>query len=116
MRHILFNLIACDRDKINNRIFVEESIICAATKSKSILLGIKSHKFEPQGVTAVALLAESHISIHTWPEMGLAICDVFTCGKECEPMDAALYLKEVLCAEDIDFTVVDRNELLINCS
>jgi S-adenosylmethionine decarboxylase len=39
-----------------------------------------SKKFEPQGVTIVSLLAESHISIHTWPEEGKAACDVYTCG------------------------------------
>ena len=38
------------------------------------------HKFEPQGLTGIVLLAESHISIHTWPERGEAAVDVFTCG------------------------------------
>ena len=112
MRHVLFNLLGCDRDKLNNKYFVEQAVTVAAKKSKSLFLGLQSHKFEPQGVTAVALLAESHISIHTWPELGFAVCDVFTCGKTCEPMDAALYLNEGLEAEDIDFTVLDRNEFL----
>jgi S-adenosylmethionine decarboxylase len=40
------------------------------------------HQFQPEGVTGVILLAESHISIHTWPERNLILIDVFTCGKE----------------------------------
>jgi len=44
------------------------------------VLGSQKHKFEPQGFTAVFMLAESHFSIHTWPERGIAACDIFTCG------------------------------------
>lgn len=44
------------------------------------VLSIQKHKFEPQGFTALFLLSESHFSIHTWPERGLAACDIFTCG------------------------------------
>ena len=46
------------------------------------------HRFEPQGVTGLALLAESHISIHTWPESGYAAVDVFTCGDHTMPENA----------------------------
>lgn len=44
------------------------------------VLSIQKHKFEPQGFTAIFMLAESHFSIHTWPEKGIAACDIFTCG------------------------------------
>ena len=111
MIHILFTLKGCDRRVLDNRNLVEQSISVASRVSKSTLLGINSHKFQPQGVTAVALLAESHISVHTWPELGVAVCDVFTCGSQCEPMDAALHLKMAFNAEDIDFTVVDRGNI-----
>jgi S-adenosylmethionine decarboxylase len=109
MLHILFTLKGCNRNVINNKSLVEQSISIAARVSKSTLLGMNSHHFHPQGVTCVALLAESHISVHTWPELGLAICDVFTCGEKCEPMDAALHLKAAFDAEDIDFTTVNRS-------
>ena len=59
-------------------------LINSATLAQSTLLDLVSHKFEPQGVTAVAMLSESHISIHTWPEKGEAAVDIFTCG-DCEP-------------------------------
>ena len=111
MIHILFTLKGCNRNALNNKHLVEQSVSSAATVSNSILLAINSHKFEPQGVTCVGLLAESHISVHTWPELGLAVCDVFTCGSKCKPMDAALHLKDAFDAEDIDFTTVDRNPI-----
>ena len=64
-------------------------------------LHLKSHKFEPQGVTAVALLAESHISIHTWPENGTAVCDIFTCGDHTDPDAGVEYMRAELNATDI---------------
>ena len=112
MIHILFTLKGCDRRVINNQSLVEQSISVASRVSNSTLLGINSHRFQPQGVTCVALLAESHISVHTWPELGLAVCDVFTCGNKSEPMDAALHLKMAFNAEDIDFTVVNRGDIV----
>ena len=111
MLHILFTLKGCNREALNNKYIVEQSVSIAAKVSNSLLLGLNSHKFEPQGVTCVGLLAESHISVHTWPELGLAVCDVFTCGSQCKPRDAALHLKDAFDAEDIQFTTVDRGPL-----
>ena len=52
----------------------------AAEACGAHVLQTMSHHFNPQGVTAICLLSESHISIHTWPEKGEAAVDVFTCG------------------------------------
>jgi S-adenosylmethionine decarboxylase len=68
MRHILFTLQGCAHDPLDDRSYIEVVLKETAAICKSTLLDISSHKFHPQGVTAVALLAESHISIHTWPE------------------------------------------------
>ena len=57
------------------------------------------HRFEPQGVTGLALLAESHISIHTWPESGYAAVDVFTCGDHTMPEQARAVLRDELRAQ-----------------
>ena len=76
-------------------------LVNAATMSRSTLLDVSSHKFDPYGVTAVALLAESHISIHTWPEKNMAVCDVFTCGDTATPECGVEYMKEQLKATDI---------------
>jgi len=67
----------------------------------STLLDLNAYKFDPQGVTSIAMLAESHISIHTWPENGMAVCDVFTCGDKTTPEKGVEYMKEQLKATDI---------------
>jgi len=69
MRHILFTLKGCPYGLLNDEAHIRNVLSNAATLSESTLLDISSHKFEPHGVTAVALLAESHISIHTCPRM-----------------------------------------------
>lgn len=85
MKHVLFTLYDCDRDLLNDRMFIEQLLYDTAEQSRATFLNTISHQFEPQGVTAVTLLAESHISIHTWPEEGKAVCDIFTCG-DSDPM------------------------------
>ena len=101
MRHILFTLRGCPFGLLDDEAHIRNVLANAATLSESTLLGIQSHKFQPQGVTAVALLAESHISIHTWPEKGMAVCDVFTCGDTATPEVGVEYMKEQLKATDI---------------
>jgi len=65
------------------RVLREAAVACGAT-----VLGVMLHNFgESGGITGVALLAESHISIHTWPETGYAALDLFMCGS-CDPRGA----------------------------
>ena len=67
---------------------------------KATLLHIHLHKFAPQGVSGVAVLAESHISVHTWPEAGYGAFDVFMCG-DAEPWRAVEILREAFGADEI---------------
>ena len=94
MKHILFDLIDCPYDLLNDEEFVKDSLLNASITARSPYIKIETHKFEPQGVTGYALLAESHISIHTWPENGIAKCDIFTCNNKNDPMAALEYLKK----------------------
>lgn len=66
---------------------VDHALRTAAKECGATLLDLFLHRFRPQGLTAVAVLGESHISIHAWPEVGYAALDVFTCG-ECDPYAA----------------------------
>ena len=60
---------------------IEATLRQCVVAAKATLLHIHLHHFQPNGVSGVAVLAESHISIHTWPEAGYAALDVFMCGK-----------------------------------
>jgi S-adenosylmethionine decarboxylase len=81
--------------------------VCGAT-----LLHIHTHKFSPQGVSGVAVLAESHISVHTWPEIGYGAFDVFMCG-DAEPWKAVDVLKEAFDTEHVEVRELLRGEELI---
>ena len=108
MKHILFTLKGCPYDLLDDEAHIRSVLSYAASVSQSTLLDISSHKFYPHGVTAVALLAESHISIHTWPENGMAVCDVFTCGDHTEPRAAATYMYDIMKATDIVSEIFQR--------
>ena len=96
MKHILFDLNDCPSDLLDNEDFVRFSAWNAVKESKSELINLTCHKFKPQGITALAMLADSHLSIHTWPEKGIAYCDIFTCGDHCQPELAVEYLSKWL--------------------
>ena len=108
MKHILFDLKDCPFKLLDDARFVRNSLFHASLLSESEIIKIDFHKFHPQGVTGYALLADSHLSIHTWPEKGVAKCDIFTCGEHCDPDSAVEYLGEAFEAEQIDSDTFDR--------
>jgi len=101
MRHILFTLKECNKSFLDDEQFVRDVVYQASVKCQSTLLALHSHKFDPQGVTCVAMLAESHISIHTWPETGMAVCDIFTCGDHTKPKEGVKYMQMMFNAQGI---------------
>ena len=108
-KHLLLELYRCDNDKLNDESFLRCILNRAAKLAKARVLNLISNKFEPQGVTAIALLAESHISIHTWPESNYSAIDIFTCGQNMLPELASQYLIEALKAEEHFLRVIERN-------
>jgi S-adenosylmethionine decarboxylase len=79
------------------------------------LLHIHTHKFTPQGVSGVAVLAESHISVHTWPEIGYGAFDVFMCG-DADPWKAVPILKRTFATDDVRVTELRRGEGLVEAA
>ena len=108
-KHLLLELYRCDYEKLNDESFLRCILNRAAKLAKATVLNLISNKFEPQGVTAIALLAESHISIHTWPESNYSAVDIFTCGQNMMPEVASHYLIEALKAEEHFLRVIERN-------
>ncbi len=90
--HCMLELYGCPAELLNDIEFIKQTLADAAEIARSTLLERISHQFHPQGVTALALLAESHISIHTWPENGYIAADVFTCGEHTKPVDACQFI------------------------
>lgn len=90
--HCMLELYGCPVELLNDIEFIKQTLADAAEIARSTLLERISHQFLPHGVTALALLAESHISIHTWPENGYIAADVFTCGEHTKPVDACQFI------------------------
>jgi S-adenosylmethionine decarboxylase len=97
-KHCILELYNCNQSRLDDEAFLRTAITTAAKRAGATLLNLITHRFEPQGVTGLALLAESHISIHTWPESGYAAVDVFTCGDHTMPEKACQVLCEELAA------------------
>ena len=108
-KHLLLELYRCDCEKLNDESFLRCILNRAAKLANATVLNLISNKFEHQGVTAIALLAESHISIHTWPESNYSAVDIFTCGQKMIPELASQYLIATLNAEEHFLRVIKRN-------
>ncbi len=107
-RHCILELYQCNHEKLNDEAFIRTTITSSAKIAGATLINLVTHSFKPQGVTGLALLAESHISIHTWPEIGYAAIDVFTCGDHTMPEKACeLFFKDFL-AKDFSFKNLAR--------
>jgi S-adenosylmethionine decarboxylase len=86
----------------------EDILIKAAKAAKATPLKVNSHKFSPHGITGVVLLAESHITFHSWPEFKYLALDIFTCGQESKPYKALDYLKKELKPKNVQIVEIKR--------
>jgi len=109
-RHILAEYRECERMILDDIQSIERALIKAAKLSNAFVLGSSFHRFEPQGVSGVVIISESHLAIHTWPELKYAAVDIFTCGDDVDPKIAYEYLKEVLNSHDASFKFINRGE------
>ena len=80
--HLLLDLENCDQKILDDLNIIKHTLIIAAQKSGAHIMGETFHKFTPVGVTGIVSIAESHISIHTWPEFKYAAVDIFSCGED----------------------------------
>ena len=106
--HCILEMYDCPEGLLNDPVFIAQAVREASIEAGSTLLEEVRHAFEPQGVTALALLAESHISVHTWPESGYAAADVFTCGEQAEPEKACEFLVRKLQARHYSLRRIER--------
>jgi S-adenosylmethionine decarboxylase len=79
-KHCTLEVYGVKSELLDDLDFIDQTLRQAAIKSGATILNSVFHKFDPQGITFILLLAESHLSIHTWPEKGCAAIDIYTCG------------------------------------
>ena len=91
---------------------IQQAFRDCVTACGATLLHIHTHKFTPQGVSGVAVLAESHISVHTWPEIGYGAFDVFMCG-DAEPWRAVDVLKQAFDTDQVQIKELLRGETVL---
>lgn len=107
--HLLIDLWGADR--LDEPEHVDAELRRAAEAAGATILHSHFHHFSPNdGVSGVVVLAESHISIHTWPERNFAALDVFMCG-DCDPHSAIPVLREAFSPERIDLTESRRGRV-----
>ncbi len=92
--HLLLELKKCKKNILADLDFVENAMLDAATEAKATIVEHKFHEFNPFGISGMVIIAESHLSIHTWPEYDYAAVDIFTCGDIIKPQEAAEFLIE----------------------
>ncbi|MFT5322523.1 MAG: S-adenosylmethionine decarboxylase [Planctomycetaceae bacterium] len=97
--HWIVDLHGCPSKLLDDHELIRNRLRETTEQFGLTLLDIVSNKFEPQGVTVVGLLAESHLSIHTWPEHGYAAVDIFTCGSDQNLEAACEFIAESLQAK-----------------
>lgn len=94
--HLLIEFWSCDSRTLDDMNLLERVMSDAAERAGATVLKTAFQDFNPQGVSGVVVIAESHLTIHTWPEYGYAAVDVFTCGESVDPWKAVEYLRERL--------------------
>lgn len=109
-RHLMLTLKGCPEALLDDEHFLREATERAVRETGASMLNVTSHHFEPQGVTILALLAESHASMHTYPEVGVAFWDCFTCGWECDPVKSVAALVDALVPASTEWSCITRGD------
>lgn len=108
-RHLILDLYGCDQGILDDYDYLQEMLLTAVRMSGATLLRIAGHKFDPEGVTLFALLAESHASIHTWPAQQYAAVDLYTCNPEgINAQKAVNFIWRKLQAKEVEQKEIER--------
>ncbi len=106
--HLLLELKECNPSLLDDLNHIRSALLQAAHDAGTQVIGESFHRFSPHGVTGILAIAESHISIHTWPEFGYAAADIFACGTAFRPREAAAILVKKLESRDPEIIEIPR--------
>lgn len=107
-KHIIVELSGCKTELLREMESIKEIMVNAAIAAKAEVRETAFHRFLPEGISGVVVIAESHLSIHTWPEAGYAAVDIYTCGNDTIPEKACSYIANKLEAETTHQMVIIR--------
>lgn len=110
-KHILAEFYGCSFDVINDCQGIERLFVRVAAEAGATVVGSSFHTFSPQGVSGVVVIAESHLSVHTWPEFGYCAVDIFTCGDRIDNHGCLKALEQGLGAESTSVIEMNRGML-----
>ncbi|HXK99067.1 MAG TPA: adenosylmethionine decarboxylase, partial [Acetomicrobium sp.] len=105
--HFIVEASGCN-DVIGEIEKMQEILVEAAKRAKAHIWTVSFHRFPPNGVSGVVVISESHLSIHTWPELGYVALDIYTCGSESLPEVAVDYVLERVNAKHTHVTEITR--------
>jgi len=108
--HIIAELYGCDPALLDDVEFITSTLLESAEKTKVTVVDYISRKFEPQGVSVVVIISESHITIHTWPEFKYAALDFYTCGEE-DPEPAVREIAQKFKTKELVLFRADRGNI-----
>lgn len=104
---LIVDLYGCRKEIIDDEAAVKNIIRQICARIGADIVEECCHKFQPVGISAVAVITTSHISIHTWPEYGYAAADIFSCQEKL-PEEIGELLAEALGAEQIKKRLIER--------
>lgn len=107
-KHVLLELKQCNREVLEDLGEIREILLAAAERAKAKVVGESFHQFSPQGVSGVVIIAESHLSIHTWPEWDYAAVDIFTCGDSVNTEEAMEFITRSLSCQNLSVLEISR--------
>lgn len=107
-QHVLAELEGVDPALLDDEQFLRDTLDSALSRSWATVCEVIAKRFEPQGVTVLALLSESHASLHTYPENGSIFIDVFTCGNRAQPERAVELLAEAMRPTTVNTQTIRR--------
>ncbi len=112
-RQLTIEYYECGRKALLDKDWVEKALLKAAKESGAKIISSSFHKFEPQGISGVVVIAESHFTVHAWPEHDYAAVDIFTCGDKIDLEIAINSMKDSFESENVVISS-DQNRGIIS--
>ncbi len=110
-KHAIIEYYGCNHESLNDIPLLRSALVTAAEVAGATVIDSLFHEFSPYGITGVVVVAESHLSIHTWPEYGYAAVDVFTCGETIDNQKAIDFIKNEISARKYEVVEFQRGKL-----